>query len=222
MIGRVYVIGAGGIGCNLVPALSKLVPPEQVTVIDADRVEARNLDRQLFDVCHIGQPKAQVMAVQFRCNYIDDWFSFGRHEIRAADWIICCADNHPCRVAVLQTCDSVGCQAVIAGNEKHSAEAYFYKPAWQGAGLDPRVYYPEMLLAHDNDPTNVGGCAEMIAAGDTQLASANLMAAALALHLFTVWAKIAPTLQRETIPSLPYKLWSALSRLGFDKVASAP
>ncbi|MCA9711918.1 MAG: ThiF family adenylyltransferase, partial [Myxococcales bacterium] len=60
------VIGAGGLGC---PALLALrgADARRVLVIDPDRVEGHNLQRQvLFDVGDVGAPKAEAAARRLR------------------------------------------------------------------------------------------------------------------------------------------------------------
>ena len=46
-----------------------------------------------------------------------------------------------------------------------------------------------------------------------QLVSANLMAAALAEHLFVLWSFKAPRMDAETVAVLPYKFVANLSKL---------
>ncbi|WP_375404921.1 ThiF family adenylyltransferase [uncultured Amnibacterium sp.] len=59
---RVVVIGAGGLGCALLPVLSASGVGD-VVVVDDDVVEATNLHRQvLFGPGDLGRPKARVAA----------------------------------------------------------------------------------------------------------------------------------------------------------------
>jgi hypothetical protein len=46
-----------------------------------------------------------------------------------------------------------------------------------------------------------------------QLVSANLMAAALAEHLYVLWSMKAPRMDRETVELLPHKFVANLSKL---------
>ena len=61
-----FVVGAGGLGC---PALLSLASAavDRITIVDHDRVEASNLQRQvLFDVSMVGMPKAEAAAHRLR------------------------------------------------------------------------------------------------------------------------------------------------------------
>jgi molybdopterin-synthase adenylyltransferase len=60
----VCVVGAGGIGCAVVPALTSAVIG-RLTIIDSDAVELSNLHRQpLYRTREVGEPKA-ALAAQF-------------------------------------------------------------------------------------------------------------------------------------------------------------
>lgn len=61
---RVVVVGAGGIGCALIPVLAAAGVGELV-IVDDDLVETSNLHRQtLYRPADVGQPKAQVAAAR--------------------------------------------------------------------------------------------------------------------------------------------------------------
>ena len=63
---RIVVIGAGGIGSAVIPALAG-AGVGQLTIVDSDRVEAANLHRQpLFTEADEGKSKAELGAVFVR------------------------------------------------------------------------------------------------------------------------------------------------------------
>jgi molybdopterin/thiamine biosynthesis adenylyltransferase len=63
---RLAVVGLGGIGCALVVRIARM-PFEQITLVDGDRVEAANLEKQeLYAEVDIGKPKAEVAAAWIR------------------------------------------------------------------------------------------------------------------------------------------------------------
>ena len=183
-----YIVGCGGVGSWLAPSLAKLVPG-QVTVIDGDTIENRNLDRQLFSFSEIGENKAKALGTRYGLPYIDNWFGpYSIEGLSSLDCLIVCADNNKARVVALQESDRAGCHVIIAANEVSSAEAYYYDNLLSGTLSDPRVYYPELLSDPGVDPMlAAAGCTGPAQEANVQLVSANFMAASLAQWLFLIW-----------------------------------
>ena len=220
---NVYIIGAGGVGSWLTPSLCLLIGPENITVMDGDTLEEKNLNRQLFTEADIGFNKAITLADRYHCFGLSYWFSsstlmdFSQNTV-----LMVCADNNPARLAALRVADIIGCQVIIAANETHSAEAYYYRRAWEGGPLDPRVYYPTIVTDHTNNPLAANsGCTGEAQKANPQLVSANFMAAALAQQLFVLWIMEKPKLDSEVVSKLPFHLRSNLSRLEFIRVEDA-
>ena len=209
-----YIIGCGGVGSAIVPSFCLLKSPADITLIDGDSIERKNLNRQMFDAGQIGKNKAQALAGKFGCHALPEWFARGKLRLYRNDWLLCLVDNHRTRLEAIEVCDEHGCQAIFAANEMHSAEAYYYRRAWRGTPRDPRVYYPELLTDRSGDPRAAAiGCTGEVQENNRQLVSANLMAAALAEHLFVLWHLKAPRMDRETVERLPHKFAANLSRL---------
>jgi hypothetical protein len=209
-----YIIGCGGVGSAILPSLCLLKQPADITVVDGDIIEEKNLNRQMFDRNQVGINKAKALGEKFSCRFIAEWFSRGKIRHQRNDWLFCLVDNHRARLETLQVCDEAGCQAIFAANEMHSSEAYYYRRSWVGTERDPRVYYPEIQTDREGDPRSASvGCTGEAQRENLQLVSANFMAAALAEHLFVLWNIKAPRMDKETQQMLPYKFAANLTKL---------
>ena len=209
-----YIIGCGGVGSAIAPSFCLLKSPEDITLIDGDVLERKNLNRQMFEASQIGQNKAQALGKKYGCRAIPEWFAKGKIRHQRSDWLICLVDNHRTRLEVLEVCDDTGCQAIFAANEMHSSEAYYYRRTWQKTSRDPRIYYPEINSDRSGDPRATSiGCTGEVQERNRQLVSANFMAAALAEHLFVLWSLKAPRLDKDVVEKLPYKFVANLSKL---------
>jgi molybdopterin/thiamine biosynthesis adenylyltransferase len=209
-----YIIGAGGGGSWLCPSLCLLVGKENVTVIDGDTLEEKNLNRQLYSADQVGQFKAEALANKYGCDWRNDWYYTGLLNLDARDWLLVCVDNMPARKAALESCDFYKSRAIFAANEVTSAEAYLYDPKWIDGGLDPRKYYPEILSEKSGDPRAAAiGCTGAAQVATRQLVSANFMSAALVQHIYVAWALEGETLSAEARQHLPHRLIANLSRL---------
>lgn len=214
---NIYIVGAGGVGSWLVEAMARLVDVNYITIIDGDTLEEKNLDRQLFTEGEIGSNKAEALASRLGCKGLPEWYSPYRMEHSRHDWVFCCVDNSPSRVDCLKAADMHGSKVIIAANEVHSSEAYAYLPEWQGnPRLDPRLYYPELLSDNTGHPGRAAaGCTGEAQRQNRQLVTANFMAAALASHLYVVWAMEARKLKPESRAFLPHRLNQNLTRSSY-------
>jgi molybdopterin/thiamine biosynthesis adenylyltransferase len=209
-----YIIGCGGVGSAILPSFCLLKSPGEITLIDGDSIEPKNLNRQMFDAAQIGMNKARALAARYGCHCIPEWFSRGKIRHFRNDWLICLVDNHRTRLETLDVCDEYGCQAIFAANEMHSSEAYCYRRLWHDTSRDPRVYYPEITTDRSGDPRAATiGCTGEMQENNRQLVSANLMAAALAEHLFVLWHLKAPRMDKQTVALLPHRFAANLSKL---------
>ena len=68
---RVLVVGAGGIGCELLKNLVLLPLIEEIWIVDMDRIALSNLNRQfLFHKEHLGQMKSTVAMTTLQTLYL--------------------------------------------------------------------------------------------------------------------------------------------------------
>jgi hypothetical protein len=204
---NIYIIGAGGVGSWLAPAMCKLVDPENITIVDGDKLEEKNLDRQLFDESDIGDFKSEALAGRYGCNFDHTYFAHGNFATERDDWFMVCVDNNPARMAVLETCDIYKSKAIFGSNEVTSAEAYYYQSEWKGTPHDPRIYYPEIVTDKRFDPMRAAiGCTGEMQENNRQLVSANISAMSLMLQLFGIWQLDRKKFNREAVQYLPYRL----------------
>ena len=214
------IIGAGGVASYLLPVLLKTFKPAQLTIIDKDILEERNLDRQMFHPGMVGKNKAEALVETYarhlssigsNFSIIHDWFSDSTVLPDDIDAIICVADNHEARHAAIRRADALSCIAYIGGNEFFDSQAFIYKPAHKGTIKDPLVRYPNIATDHEGSPFRCQGDAQI---ASPQLAIANLSCAAKLLHLLWLYEKWVPEnsaeLTPETIEKLPYELFSSL------------
>jgi tRNA A37 threonylcarbamoyladenosine dehydratase len=73
-----YIIGCGGVGSAIVPSFCLLKSPGDLTLIDGDTIERKNLNRQMFDAGQIGLNKAQALAGRYGCHFLPEWFARGK------------------------------------------------------------------------------------------------------------------------------------------------
>jgi molybdopterin/thiamine biosynthesis adenylyltransferase len=219
----------------LIPALLRTVrnhadpnSSPDVVLVDGDTIEVRNMERQLFTDADIGKNKAVAIANANKEYYptlgmVGDFFSGDEPWIATGALVIACVDNHPGRARVLAAADRVGGEAIICGNGYTDAEAMFYSSmGMRDTPRDPRVMFPEILTDHADDPLARGsGCTGEAQQQTPQLAIANFMAAAYALHLMWFHYQEIDKLDREFRGHSPLRHASNASRISTLKLQDA-
>ncbi len=159
--GSVLVIGAGGLGC---PALLYLAAAGvgRITVVDFDRVEISNLQRQvLFGTADEGQPKAEAAARRLRdlnplvsVEALAERFSRANARALVArhDVVVDGSDNFATRYLVNDACVLEGKPFVYGAVQGFEGQVSVFN--WRG-GPTYRCLFPEPL-----EPGAVPNCAE--------------------------------------------------------------
>jgi len=133
---KVAVVGAGGIGCALIPSLAG-AGVGQLTIIDDDVVELANLHRQpLFGEADEGQSKAELAAafVQTLNRFVDVCAVRERFETANAarlldshDLIIDGSDNFATRLAVSDACVALGIPLLSAAAVQFQGQVALFR-----------------------------------------------------------------------------------------------
>eukprot|EP00922_Rhytidocystis_sp_ex-Travisia-forbesii_P010045 GHVS01014732.1.p1 GENE.GHVS01014732.1~~GHVS01014732.1.p1 ORF type:complete len:712 (-),score=120.41 GHVS01014732.1:288-2423(-) len=131
---RLCVVGAGGIGCELLKCLvcSGFV---DITVVDLDTIDVSNLNRQfLFRKIHVGMPKAIVAAEAvkafnpaadvkgFRGNVRDP--EFGAEFMRSFSVVLNALDNQDARTHVNRICISNDIPLLESGSMGYNGQTF--------------------------------------------------------------------------------------------------
>lgn len=171
-------------------------------MIDGDKIEKKNLDRQLFRRKHVGENKAvaaadALLSDKQNTGYIKEYLKLG--EGKAYDTlmanpsplvIFCCPDNHAARNACMVIADrryekEYDTQVIITGNETTTGSTDLYLPGWKDTKLDLRVRHPEIRSSLDGDPLSPAHCTDHeVLEKDPQLALYNSLTAVNALWMY--------------------------------------
>ena len=139
---RVAVVGAGGIGCAVIPALAG-AGVGQLTIIDGDAVDLSNLQRQpLYRSDQIGQGKA-VLAAQF-VNALNPFVEVVAIETRVDpanaaellfghDLILDGTDNFATRLIVSDTAVALGIPLLSAAAAQFQGQVGLFRGHLAGA-----------------------------------------------------------------------------------------
>jgi molybdopterin/thiamine biosynthesis adenylyltransferase len=202
---KIYCIGAGGVASYLVPVLKRSVHPalDEIIIMDGDRLEERNLERQLFRSSQIGEYKAQALADMYGCEAINSYLT-DNTELQMVggswDWLFVMVDNHKARRLALELADHHGFRVLVGANEYTDAQAYYYQHGFRGQGdEDPRMRWPEIETDDSNDPVSCQGVEQE---ASPQLAIVNMLAAAYMMHLFYFYMEKAAKVSLQYHPLL--------------------
>jgi hypothetical protein len=200
----VIVVGSGGIGGHLIPALSRLISyhsafegdsAPEVVIVDGDEFEEKNITRQIVSPSDLGKNKAEAMT--YFCKYqgltnvrhIPDYINqedFERILMECdAPLVISSVDNDATRKAMIDALNKVfsssGDFFFISPGNSDGVEEVKGQVIWYGRiddqkyGIDPSLLYDNLQNPLDAIPRS--GTCSANAPSQPQLISANFMAA---------------------------------------------
>ncbi len=203
---KIVVIGAGGTGGYVIPHLYRIAyasgRPCRIIIADGDIVEQKNLIRQNFAECDIGENKAQVMAERYsevfgiETEYIPDFIeneqqllellrfeSSGRNSNKPISILIGAVDNNRSRIM----CNNVFKQLddiiyIDSGNGEFTGQVIC------GVKMSGRVIskpvasvYPDLLKDTEKFPSELS-CAERSVSAPQSIA-ANVFASSAVISM---------------------------------------
>ncbi len=190
------MIGIGGIGTCLLPVLLRFLnfstSDTTVTLVDGDRFEEKNEERQAFD--QIGN-KAEVTTTrlqeQFPRIYITARNQYVTEDnvaemVRESDTVFLCVDNHATRKLVSDWCEELDAVCLISGGNNvtdGSVHVYIRKNGEDTTLPLANDFHPEIQYPQDSNPGESGDCEER-AKSTPQLLFTNNLVAAMMLSCF--------------------------------------
>ncbi len=182
------VVGAGGTASHLIHALVLYAQSQgthKIHVWDADTVEEKNLERQLFFPFEVGRHKAEAFGNRWPDDIASHLEYVGADNItrvvKDGDTVFICADNMAVRRVINDHAKTLDTVVVInGGNEHHTGSVQLY-PRSDGSATAPALDFGSPEFDADNDELDLSelSCAEIaILPGGEQAMVANQTVAA--------------------------------------------
>ncbi len=197
---KLIVVGCGGTGSLTMGYLARMLrrTPTSVLLIDGDTVEDKNLDRQGFSSCDVGESKAAILAdevqsvgmghVTYMPEYLIDKSQLTlMREKDDLTILIGCVDNHRARQVMHQYFYSVDdCIYIDSANEYDAGEVCV---AVRANGKDiapPRGYYFPDVLTDKSPRADELGCDTVNISAPQHMITNSLMAMVIAKIVNTI------------------------------------
>lgn len=181
----ITLVGVGGVGHLLVPALREFQPDELI-LVDMDVFEEKNLTRQPLSRGNLHKYKTDVM----RETYADETYNITGYPatfkdtitdptctIPFSDLIIAAVDNNNARNSIRDYCIDHQIPMIYCGNENTSGQAHLLYPENFNTPIDPWVIHPEL---NEDGKSSPESCSRN---PNDQTYATNVITAAAVLHL---------------------------------------
>lgn len=197
---KIKVIGVGGIGSYLIDPLARYLSHTEdnceITIIDGDRYEERNRERQKFLNCQnkatetMNLLKDQFPNVHFRSK--EDYVTEDNviTTIREGDVVFMCVDNHATRKTVSQRCSELDNVTLISGGNDYTDGNVIVYLRKDGEDItkSPVDLYPRIAQPEDKNPGELTaeerqGC-QVEAVQNPQLLFTNFAIASMMLNCY--------------------------------------
>jgi len=183
------VIGAGGTASHLIHSLvlyATALGESKIHVWDADKVEDKNLERQLFFPFEVGTHKADAFGHRWPHAIAPHLEYVGEDNIERVvtngDTVLICADNMAVRRVINTHAKELDSITVInGGNEAHTGSVQVYSRR-DAVAETPALDFasPEFDAANDEEDRSMMSCAEIaVLPGGEQTMVANQSVAAM-------------------------------------------
>ena len=202
MIYDIVIVGLGGTGSYLATPLSRYLISQnmefKLTLIDGDKYESGNIDRQDFSTNHIGENKAKYHFIKLQqlfnnkhesFYYIDNYIGEKDLEyiMHEGGYMFICVDNHFFRKIADERILSMENFIIInAGNELMDGNVQIVSVV-NGKNITKKSLisrHPELANSNDGD-RSLMSCDELSEMeGGGQIVVSNMMAATLMLTYF--------------------------------------
>lgn len=142
---RITVIGAGGLGCAVLPRIARMAIA-RLSIIDGDHVEEANLARQpLYDEMDIGHHKATTAAMWMRQvlvgGAVDATVRFvdaanAQELLAGSDIVVEGVDDLHAKDLIDRTCAALGIPLVSGGVHREEGQVLVLHAPGEGARID--------------------------------------------------------------------------------------
>ncbi len=195
---KMIIVGLGGIGGALAEPLARYLAHEksgtkQILLIDGDRYEPKNSERQKVSYDEVGQHKADAWATRLSRMFKElDVKAVAGYVtpaniaklIASGDTVMLCVDNHATRKLVQEHMLKLRDAILVSGGNDYTDGNVQVFVKQRGRITSPAItkHHPEIEFPKDRRPDEIG-CDEETPESP-QLIFANFMAAALMMNAY--------------------------------------